>query len=88
MDESITAGEECGALESVKAASEVYSPVSGTVVAKNEAVEAAPALINSSAMDEGWLFKVDDYHGILFHQCVASCYCTYLAVEKKNNYMC
>jgi len=45
-------------LESVKAASEVYSPVSGTVTANNEAVEAAPSLINTSAMDEGWLFKV------------------------------
>merc|ERR1711963_192837 len=56
--DSVEAGEECGALESVKAASEIYSPVSGTVTEKNEAVESAPALINTSAMDEGWLFKV------------------------------
>merc|ERR1711976_1026983 len=57
-DDTVERGEECGALESVKAASEVYSPVSGTVTEKNEAVESAPALINTSAMDEGWLFKV------------------------------
>ena len=58
VNESIKAGEDCGALESVKAASELFSPVSGQVVEKNDAVEAAPALINSAAMDEGWLFKV------------------------------
>jgi glycine cleavage system H protein len=57
-DDAVERGEECGALESVKAASEVYSPVSGTVTEKNEAVESAPALINTSAMEEGWLFKV------------------------------
>lgn len=45
-------------MESVKAASEIYSPVSGKILEKNEAVENAPALINSSAMEEGWLFKV------------------------------
>ena len=58
-EDAITAGEDCGALESVKAASEIYSPVSGTVLEKNEAVENAPSLINSSAMEEGWLFKVE-----------------------------
>ena len=51
-------GEECGALESVKAASELYSPVSGVVVEKNEALEKAPALINSSPYEEGWIFRV------------------------------
>lgn len=51
--------EECGALESVKAASEIISPVSGKVVEKNEAVESKPGLINSSSYEEGWLFKVE-----------------------------
>lgn len=51
--------EECGALESVKAASELISPVSGKVVEKNEAVESKPSLINSSCYKEGWLFKVE-----------------------------
>ena len=41
-------GEECGALESVKAASELYSPVSGTVVEKNLALEKNPSMINWS----------------------------------------
>lgn len=58
VDDSVTRGEECGALESVKAASELYSPVSGSVTEKNDAVEAAPSLINTSPMKDGWLFKV------------------------------
>lgn len=51
-------GDECGALESVKAASELYSPVSGTVTEKNTIVEETPSLINSSCYEKGWLFKV------------------------------
>ncbi|XP_039755543.1 glycine cleavage system H protein, mitochondrial [Pararge aegeria] len=51
-------GDECGALESVKAASEIYSPVSGTVTEKNIDVEKKPALINTSCYDKGWLFKL------------------------------
>ncbi|XP_026461699.1 glycine cleavage system H protein, mitochondrial-like [Ctenocephalides felis] len=51
--------DECGALESVKAASELYSPVSGKVTEKNSAVENSPALINTSCYDQGWLFKVN-----------------------------
>lgn len=50
--------EECGALESVKAASELYSPISGSVVEKNDAVENTPSLVNTSCYQEGWLFKV------------------------------
>lgn len=51
--------DECGALESVKAASELYSPVSGKVTEINTAVEEQPALINQSCYDEGWLFKME-----------------------------
>ncbi|CAL7944073.1 unnamed protein product [Xylocopa violacea] len=50
---------ECGALESVKAASELFSPVSGKVIEKNEAVEKTPSLVNSSCYEKGWLFKVE-----------------------------
>merc|ERR1712215_135601 len=60
--DSVEAGEECGALESVKAASEIYSPVSGTVAEKNEKVEDGPALINQAPMAEGWLFSVNLTH--------------------------
>ncbi|VEN55064.1 unnamed protein product [Callosobruchus maculatus] len=51
--------DECGALESVKAASELYSPVSGKVIEKNKEVEDTPSLINSSCYEKGWLFKVE-----------------------------
>jgi len=54
----LTQSEECGALESVKAASEIFSPVSGTVTEKNANVEESPSLVNSSCYDNGWLFKV------------------------------
>jgi len=51
--------DECGALESVKAASELFCPVSGKIVAKNTQVENTPALINQSCYDKGWLFKIE-----------------------------
>lgn len=51
--------DECGALESVKAASELYSPVSGKVIEKNALVEQTPGLINNSCYEKGWLFKVE-----------------------------
>ena len=59
VDSDVEVGEECGALESVKAASELYSPVTGKVIEKNVAVEDLPSLINTSAENEGWLFKVE-----------------------------
>lgn len=43
----------------MKAASELYSPVSGSVKEKNAAVEETPSLINTSCYDKGWLFKVE-----------------------------
>jgi len=55
----VNAGEECGALESVKAVGDFFSPVSGTVTEKNEAVENGPAIINQSPMADGWMFKLD-----------------------------
>jgi len=54
----VAKGEEVGAVESVKAASEVYSPLTGKVVASNDAVENKPGLVNSSPEQDGWLFKV------------------------------
>ncbi|XP_012285174.1 uncharacterized protein LOC105702285 [Orussus abietinus] len=55
----VAKGAECGALESVKAASELISPVGGKVISKNEDVEKKPALINTSCYKDGWLFKVE-----------------------------
>jgi len=56
-DDEVTAGEEFGAVESVKAASDLISPVSGTVVAVNEELEDAPEKVNEDAY-ENWIMKV------------------------------
>ena len=58
VDDEVTAGEEFGAVESVKAASDLISPVSGTVVEINEALEDQPELINQDAF-ENWIIKVE-----------------------------
>lgn len=55
---ALTAGAEAAVVESVKAASEVYAPVSGTVTAVNEALAAEPALANSAAEGDGWFIKL------------------------------
>ncbi|MBQ2073485.1 MAG: glycine cleavage system protein GcvH [Bacteroidaceae bacterium] len=57
VDDEVVAGEEFGAVESVKAASDLFSPVSGTVVEINEALEDSPELINQDAF-ENWIMKV------------------------------
>ena len=57
VDDEVTAGEEFGAVESVKAASDLISPVSGTVVEINEDLEDTPELINQDAF-ENWIIKV------------------------------
>ncbi len=49
---------DCGAVESVKAASDLYSPVAGEVIAVNEELNAAPALVNQDPYGKGWMFKV------------------------------
>jgi len=55
---AVTAGEDCAVVESVKAASDVYSPVSGEVVEANEGLADAPETVNSDAFGEGWMFKL------------------------------
>ena len=58
LDSSVTAKLEAGVVESVKAASDIYAPVSGTVSAINEQLEDAPEIVNDSPYDAGWFFKV------------------------------
>ena len=58
VDDEVTAGEEFGAVESVKAASDLISPVSGTVVEVNDALDDQPELINQDAF-ENWIIKVE-----------------------------
>jgi glycine cleavage system H protein len=55
---AVSAGEACAVVESVKAASDVYSPVSGKVIAVNAALAAQPELLNQDPYGAGWLFRV------------------------------
>lgn len=59
VGDTVTAGEVCGELESTKAVSELFSPVTGTVTEVNEALESAPESINGDAYGDGWIFKVE-----------------------------
>lgn len=54
----VVAGEECLVIESVKAASDVYSPVTGEIAAVNEALRNHPEFVNEDAYDRGWLIRV------------------------------
>lgn len=58
VDDDFDKGDEIAVVESVKAASEIYTPVSGKVIAINEALEDDPALVNSSAEGDGWFYKI------------------------------
>jgi glycine cleavage system H protein len=59
VGERAEAGTACAVVESVKAASDVYSPVSGTIAAVNTALADKPETINEDAFGEGWIFVVD-----------------------------
>jgi glycine cleavage system H protein len=58
VDSCIEAGKECAVVESVKAASDIYAPVSGDVIAVNEELGSTPELLNQDPYGKGWLFKV------------------------------
>ena len=58
IGDEVLSGDEAAVVESVKAASEVYSPFTGEVVGVNEALEDNPELVNSSPYDDGWFFKL------------------------------
>jgi glycine cleavage system H protein len=55
---TFTKGDDAAVVESVKAASDIYAPVSGEVVEANGALEDEPALVNSDAEEDGWFFKL------------------------------
>lgn len=55
---TVAKDEECAVVESVKAASDVFAPVSGEVVAVNDALEGDPSLVNADAIGGGWFFKI------------------------------
>ena len=58
VGDSIAAGDQAGVVESVKAASDIYAPLTGEVVATNEGLEDAPETVNSDAFNDGWFFKL------------------------------
>lgn len=55
---SVLAGDAIAVVESVKSASDIYSPISGEVIAINEDLEATPELINEDAFERGWIFRI------------------------------
>ena len=70
VGKTVAAEGEAAIVESVKAASDVYSPLSGEIIAVNDSLEASPEIINDSPYDEGWFFKIkpdnlDELAGLL-----------------------
>jgi glycine cleavage system H protein len=59
VGETVTAGKVCGEVESTKSVSEIYAPVTGTVVSINEALSTSPESINSDPYGAGWLAKIE-----------------------------
>lgn len=70
VGDTVAAGDEVAVAESVKAASDVYAPIGGEVVAINEDLEDTPELVNSDAFGDGWLYRVkaddaSEFEGLL-----------------------
>jgi glycine cleavage system H protein len=58
VGDRVEAGKECAVVESVKAASDIYAPVTGDIVAVNEELTNAPELVNQDAFGKGWMFRI------------------------------
>ncbi len=58
VGETVSAGDDVAVAESVKAASDIYAPVSGEIIEVNEELEDAPELVNSDPFGDGWMFKI------------------------------
>ncbi len=56
--DTVSTGDDCAVAESVKAASDIYAPITGEVTEVNEELEDSPELVNSDAFGDGWLFKI------------------------------
>jgi len=59
VGETIAAGDSVGEVESTKSVSEIFSPLTGTVTAVNDALESAPELVNSDPYGDGWMFELE-----------------------------
>ncbi|MGI9296147.1 MAG: glycine cleavage system protein GcvH [Pseudomonadales bacterium] len=71
---TVSAGDQAGVVESVKAASDIYSPVSGEVVEVNVALEESPETVNADPYEDGWLFRVKPTDDDLSHLLDAAAY--------------
>jgi glycine cleavage system H protein len=81
---ALKAGEACAVVESVKAASDVYSPIGGKVTANNAALATQPELLNQDPYGAGWLFRLDLAQGNDVSMLMtASAYAAFLAEEAK-----
>lgn len=81
---ALTAGEACAVVESVKAASDVYSPLAGKVVANNAALASKPELLNEDPYGAGWLFRLEaNASANLTSLMSPGAYETFLAEESK-----
>lgn len=58
VGDAVSTGDDVAVAESVKAASDVYTPISGEIVEVNEALEGSPELVNSDPYGEGWMFRI------------------------------
>ncbi len=59
IGQTVSAGAEAGVVESVKAASDIYAPVGGSIIAVNESLEDAPETVNQDPYGDGWFFKIE-----------------------------
>jgi glycine cleavage system H protein len=80
---ALSAGEACAVVESVKAASDVYSPLAGKVVANNGALASKPELLNEDPYGAGWLFRLETSGAVNAALMSASAYENFLAEESK-----
>jgi len=58
IGQDVSASEECCAVESVKAASDIYAPVTGEIIAVNDNLDGEPELLNESPYSDGWMFRI------------------------------
>jgi glycine cleavage system H protein len=80
--QSVTAEEACAVVESVKAASDVYAPVSGEIVEANESLADSPETVNQDAYGEGWIFRIQPSDASALDALMdADAYETFLAAE-------
>lgn len=82
----VTAGDEVCVLESVKAAADVFSPLSGVIVAINEDLDEAPGLLNSDPYQDGWLYKIEIQDIVEYNELLDSSTYQEYVVESAEDY--